>query len=433
MRKLTFFLLTALFAVMTAPAANAQVKYVAVVEVEIDARSGASADLSAAEVGQITAELRREAVKNLPRSKYNIMTSETVQAQGGAVLEECADENCVITLGSKIGADYIVRGIISKFRTMLTLMVEMYETENGTLVASSDPVRYENVIELLEKAASASADMYKTFAASTPEPQKPQAVAAADPVVQQPTAAAPKKTKPEPKPKPVKPKPEPKPKPKPEPKEKTPANFSVALGGGVLYTGDFCGGIQWGSGEILAMPYHGAGAYLFLDAHYAAISVGYHQGGGTWTASDAIQPNDLPYMSRQYISASVLAKYPNLIKTSLNIANAERNINIYPIAGIDYDYPLFGKLDFNGNKPEYVFDGSNRDGYQENALSETWLKIGCGLDFYLTQKALIRVELMYGVRQSNWFETDQAEKDGSGGWGRLGQGVTFRAGAGFKL
>ena len=171
MRRLTFFLLAACIAAMTAPAASAQIKYVAVVETELDARSGASADLSAAEVALITAELRREAVKNLPQDKYNIMTSETVQAQGGAVLEECADENCVIILGSKIGADYIVRGIISKFKTRLTLSVEMYETENGTLVASSDPIRSENAAELLEKASAACADMYKTFV-STRSPAK---------------------------------------------------------------------------------------------------------------------------------------------------------------------------------------------------------------------------------------------------------------------
>jgi len=160
-KKLKVFLVAALFAAISA--ANAQVKYVAVVEVEIDARSGAVNDLSAAEAQEITAELRREAVRNLPQGKYNIMTSETVQAQGGAVLEECAEENCVITLGSKIGADYIVRGIVRKFKTRLTLSVEMYETENGNLVASSDPVRSENAAELLEKAAAACANMYKAF------------------------------------------------------------------------------------------------------------------------------------------------------------------------------------------------------------------------------------------------------------------------------
>ena len=160
--------LLAVFAVtflacVAAKKSTARVKNVAVVETEVDAQSGASDGLSPAEVRQVTAELRREAVKNLPRDKYNIMTSETVIAQGGAVLEECADENCVIVLGSKVGADYIVRGTISKLQTKFTLSVEMYETENGNLVASSDPVRSENVAELLEKTAAICADMYRVF------------------------------------------------------------------------------------------------------------------------------------------------------------------------------------------------------------------------------------------------------------------------------
>jgi uncharacterized repeat protein (TIGR02543 family) len=163
--KYGFPLLCIVAALLAVPNAAAE-KYVAVVEVEIDATSGASDYLSHAEAREITAELRREAVKNLPTGKFNIMTSETVQAQSGAVLEECLEENCVITLGAKIGADYIVRGIVRKFKTLLTLSVEMYETEDGTLVASSDPVRSENAADLLMKTAAACANMYKTFASS---------------------------------------------------------------------------------------------------------------------------------------------------------------------------------------------------------------------------------------------------------------------------
>jgi hypothetical protein len=158
--RLTFFLAITLFAGISAAA----IKNVAVVESDIDAQSGASAEMTPAEVRLLTAELRREAVKNLPRSQYNVMTSETVMAQGGATLEQCFDENCVITLGSKIGADYIVRGTISKFQTLYTLSVEIYDTEDGNLVASSDPVRSESIRGLLENAAPACGNMYREFA-----------------------------------------------------------------------------------------------------------------------------------------------------------------------------------------------------------------------------------------------------------------------------
>jgi uncharacterized protein (TIGR02145 family) len=156
----------AVWVALLAGISTAALKNVAVVETEVDRESGA-VKLSKAEVRLVTAELRREAVNNLPRDRYNIMTSETVYSQlGSEKLGECADENCVIALGSKIGADYIVRGTVSKIQTWFSLAVEMYETENGNLVASSKAVRSENIVELVEKAAAACAEMYRTFVSS---------------------------------------------------------------------------------------------------------------------------------------------------------------------------------------------------------------------------------------------------------------------------
>jgi len=161
MNKLTALMITALLALTATVWAG--VKNVAVVETEVDVASGAEKALNKAEVRTITSVLRKEAVKHLSQQKYNIMTSETVMAQGGAVLEECADENCVITLGSKIGADYIVRGTVSRFGAKLTVSVDIYETEDGNLVASSDLVKSDKIEELLELTATACANMYKAF------------------------------------------------------------------------------------------------------------------------------------------------------------------------------------------------------------------------------------------------------------------------------
>jgi uncharacterized protein (TIGR02145 family) len=182
---------------MLAGITAAQVKYVAVVETEVDAQSGAATKINKAEVRLITTALRNEARNNLSPNKYKIMTTETVLAQSGAVLEECIDENCVITLGSKIGADYIVRGTISKIGAKLTLSIEMYETEDGTLVASTR-VSSEKAEGLLEKAVEASAEMYLKFenphgymqsstrpsTKTTPPPQS--AVTAQQPIYQTP-------------------------------------------------------------------------------------------------------------------------------------------------------------------------------------------------------------------------------------------------------
>lgn len=213
MKRLMFFLVVALFAGVSV----AGVKYIAVVETEIDAASGASASLTSADVRLITAELRREAVKHLPRSRYNIITAETVQSMGGSVLEECAEENCVIALGAKIGADYIARGTISKYQNKFTLTVEIYETNDGTLMASSDPVRSENPAELLELAGTACADMFKRFASEqlsiapapvpAPEPELEPLKPESAPVSAEPKPAAKKPAKAKPAPAPPKPKP----------------------------------------------------------------------------------------------------------------------------------------------------------------------------------------------------------------------------------
>jgi len=249
-KKTTCFILAALFALTTASAALAQIKYVAVVETELDAQSGADTKMNKAEVRQITAELRSVAVKNLPRDKYNIMTSETVYAQGSAKLEECSEENCVIALGNMIGADYIVRGIISKFGTSLTLSVEMYETEDGNLVATSGLVRSENAAELLEKAAAACTDMYRTFVAQssvrkkpsvapiteTPSTTQPITPTTASPVnntvtivTNQPKHIPEPMPKPEPEPKPV-PERVPRTKPEPKPAPERGARYGFTLG-----------------------------------------------------------------------------------------------------------------------------------------------------------------------------------------------------------
>jgi len=162
MRRLTFVLLaTAMAVTIFAGISFAGVKRVFVAEVGISA--SASAKLTPEEITLVTKSLRNAAVNNLPQNEYKIMTSETVIAQGNAILEKCESEECVITLGSAIGADFIVRGTVSKIQTMFALTVEMHETEDGNLVASSDLVRAENIVELIDKGAKACADMYRKF------------------------------------------------------------------------------------------------------------------------------------------------------------------------------------------------------------------------------------------------------------------------------
>jgi uncharacterized repeat protein (TIGR02543 family) len=154
----------AVWIALLAGMAAAAVKYVAVVEMEIDMNPGEAAKLEMSEVRLLTDELREKAVNNLPQGQYSVMTTETIMAQSGSVLSECFEENCIITLGSRIGADYIVRGKLGKFQSLFTLSAVIYDTENGFLVASAKAVRSERMTELLEKASAVCEEMYKKFA-----------------------------------------------------------------------------------------------------------------------------------------------------------------------------------------------------------------------------------------------------------------------------
>jgi formylglycine-generating enzyme required for sulfatase activity len=181
MKRLALFLITTLFAGISA----AGVKYVAVLETEIDA----SAKIAKAEAHEVTEEIRRQAVKNLPRDKYSIMTAESVIAQGDIVAAECNESNCVFTTGRKIGADYVVRGTIRKIQTRFTLSVVIYDTDNETLVASSDPVRSEKIAALIENAAGACGEMFRGFA--NPGAQNAPAQGYTQPVPPAPAATPP--------------------------------------------------------------------------------------------------------------------------------------------------------------------------------------------------------------------------------------------------
>ncbi|MDR2728564.1 MAG: InlB B-repeat-containing protein [Chitinispirillales bacterium] len=162
-RKIAVFLLAMVFFSSSAFAQRVQLKNIAVVEAQINELPGAEDEINRPKIEAITNRIRREAVNNLPIDRFKVMTPETVLAMGAMAFEECAEENCVIAIGSKIGADYIVRGIISKSLENFTLTVEMYETRHGMFVAVSDPVQAGKLEELTEKSNAACAAMYQNF------------------------------------------------------------------------------------------------------------------------------------------------------------------------------------------------------------------------------------------------------------------------------
>jgi len=271
----------------------------------------------------------------------------------------------------------------------------MYETDNGTLVVTSEPVRTANVEELLERATVASANMYKKFADMQNATQKQSAVV---------TGAAELKTRPK----------KEKPAPKPKPEHRKPMTMLFSIGGGAFFANDFGGGIIWGNNEQLAMPYSGGGAYLFFDAKYGELVVGYSGGGGKWESPAATESALLPDMLRSYVNISILAKYPVGVGSVI----------MFPLLGIDHEISTSGKLKYDNGR-EIPLD------YGLGAVLP-WLKFGVGADIYLGSTAYLRAETLYGIRAMNEYEQEMWDPSYDG-WYRLGNGLTVRIGLGVKI
>ncbi len=259
----------AMVAVFAAGVSAAKIKNVAVVEAVVDAQCGDDCKgIKKAEVSQITAELRRVARINLPPDIYNVMTKETILAQSEETLLECAAENCIIKMGEKIGAEYIVRSGLSKFGKRFTLTVEMYETKNGNLVAAlPDNIRAQTVEDIFDKIGTVCAAMFKTFAneqakkAPPPPPQYQQQAnqqpppapayqqhANQQPPPQPPAPAPPPQPQPQYQPQPAPPAPQPQYQPQPPPPPApTAVNASTFTDGrdGKKYKTTVIGGQRW--------------------------------------------------------------------------------------------------------------------------------------------------------------------------------------------
>ncbi|MDR2732927.1 MAG: hypothetical protein LBB36_06890, partial [Fibromonadaceae bacterium] len=78
----------------------------------------------------LTDELRRQAVMNLPKGDYTVMTRDNIIAliPPDEKEAECLAESCAVEIGRAIGAEFITQGTIGKFGDMLTISVELYET-----------------------------------------------------------------------------------------------------------------------------------------------------------------------------------------------------------------------------------------------------------------------------------------------------------------
>jgi len=213
--------------------------------------------------------------------------------------------------------------------------------------------------------------------------------------------------------------PEDKPESAPEPQQKNDRaswKSGMSVGGGGFLAGDFGGGIAWGSGEYMAMPYAVSGAYLFFDARYIEVFIGYSIGGGHWESASA---PDLPYMHRTHVNGGALVKY----------AVAAGRVKYYPLLGFDWVASTYGRLAY-ANGHEYAFDEVNGRP-AANALSAFWVRFGGGIDFGLSQSVYLRAEALYGLRTDSEFEINEAAS--ANGSRRVGHGPVLKIGIGIDM
>jgi hypothetical protein len=109
---------------------------VVILETEADAESpGLAKEFKPSELRYMTQEIRRTAINYFPKSRYFIITEQD--------------------------ADFIIKGVIGKFRKNYTFRIEVYDVGNKMLIISSEPVGNEKVEDLLSGFYKIAPDFFK--------------------------------------------------------------------------------------------------------------------------------------------------------------------------------------------------------------------------------------------------------------------------------
>jgi len=250
--------------------------------------------------------------------------------------------------------------------------------------------------------------------------------------------------------------------------------FKLSAGIGGYIGGDFGGGFDASlSSNYLTdtaldmshkMPYFGGGGFLFFDATYAELSVGFFGGSGASETLFDIAMTDLnlppfaikPNMYYTAMNISFLGKYPFKINDKLSV---------FPLLGIDYQIMLSVK-DEDGNESVSSYadllSGLTAGGLSGNPIvdnvinsvindigavfnsesvdfSALWFKFGAGADYSFTEKIYLRLEALYGLRLTNNFEKNAVDTFnrysllGIEADSRLGHGLTVKIAAGYRI
>jgi hypothetical protein len=107
------------------------------------------------EQAHLTAKLREVANNILPKTRYGIMTQQSIVDRLGSLeraVKECREATCLADLGRKVNADYIAQARIGRFGGNLTIKTELYNVASGNLIASftDDSKDVQGLLSVLE-------------------------------------------------------------------------------------------------------------------------------------------------------------------------------------------------------------------------------------------------------------------------------------------
>jgi hypothetical protein len=127
------------------------------------------------DLSYLTDKLRYIAGNVLPKTRYGIMTQQSIVDRLGSMermVKECKEATCLAELGRKISADYIAQGYVGRFSGKLTIKVELYNVGSGNLIGSIADAS-ENLEGLLAVLESQSPKLFGNMPGVSNEPEKP--------------------------------------------------------------------------------------------------------------------------------------------------------------------------------------------------------------------------------------------------------------------
>ena len=129
LRTCTMLMLTV--TLLTTPLLAAEPETVAVLELENQSKT-----VTDEEVQFITDMVRKAARDGLDPAKYVVMTRETMEVLVPPSDMQCLAGKCLVEIGKKLQAKYVVGGSVKDFGTEFAITLEAYESKTGMLTGS---------------------------------------------------------------------------------------------------------------------------------------------------------------------------------------------------------------------------------------------------------------------------------------------------------